>query len=324
MRAWVGAAGLVIAWLAGLAGCALTVDSIEIERTVEQNALVPAPTGPRATGPLADRGRPALEVGYSFDPVASSGRSHFQGERGDVVVEHMFRGRVAVGLGEAFELGLHVEVGNARFGHSIAADGQIDAPGRRFGRVGPSVRVLAPVGGRARLGAVFELELASIPFFVEVFERAWKSTTTVAVGHHPWWFDLDRREEFLGQRTLSNRSSVFVPMVRTGLQLGIDLSPRAMLMLGFVGQNVPSFRGASRQTIRCVGDDAITPERCAAAHPIRGPYLRHELVGTVFAALSVRMGHVVALAQLAGHALASQSIQAATPVSLDLGLRYQF
>ncbi len=315
---------LLFAVSLGVGGCALTVHSIEIARTVEQNALVPAPTGPRATGPRADDRRWAVELGYSYNPVSASGRSHFEGERGDVVVEHMVRARAAVGLGGVFELGFDLEFGNAAFGKSVAADGRRAGIGQRFGRGGPSFRALFPMGKRARLGGVLELELASIPFRIEVYERAWETTKTVVVAGDPWWIEPSERERYLGDRLYGGQRSVFVPMVRSGVQLGIDLSPRVMLMLGAIGQNVPTFRGAWRKTIRCVGFDASSPEICAAAHPVRGPTIEHVAVGTLSAALSVRMGRVIALAQIAGHVLAPDSIRAATPVSLDLGARYQF
>ncbi|MCB9786677.1 MAG: hypothetical protein H6744_08295 [Deltaproteobacteria bacterium] len=314
---------VLLAWAAlGAGGCVLETTTVTIRRTVEQNALVPAPTGPRTTGPRAKTGRPAVELGYSFNPVSGRGRSHFEGERGDVVVQHMFRMGMTVGVGDFLELGVHGELGNAAFGEPAAADGQSDGIGRRFGRFGPSVRALFPVGPRARLGFVMEAELASIPYRIDVYERAWLTTRTYEAGVDPWWIEQDSRERYLGAREYQRQRSVLLPLFRTGLQLQIDLTSKLGLTLGLVGQNIPIFEGATTESHDCQW--TRSPEACAASHPILGPYLKHAAVGTAHLALSLTLGHTILLAQVAAHPFAPEAIRTTTPASFDLGLRHQF
>lgn len=305
-------------------GCLANLDTVRIERTLTQNALVPAPTGPRATGHMAAKGRAALELGYTANPVRPSRRSHLDGERGDVVLKHMVRLGASVGLSDFLELGLHAEFGGASMATAVAADGRRDMIESVFGRGGPSLRLLAPVGKRAKLGALIELELASIPFVAEIYERAWlnKGKPTAAF-QHPWRYGKPSAPVDLGDRLYFHEDSKLVPMVRTGVQLGVDLGPRALLLLGFLVQNIPTFDGAASETFVCLGLDP-TAQACAAARPPNLPRMRYLLVGTLFAALSVRAGPIVLVGQIAAHPIATESIQKATPVSIDLTARYQF
>src|SRR4051812_9317797 len=56
-----------------------------VHRQIDQAALVPAPSGPRAIGPMVVEGHPALEAGLQLDDTERSRGSRADGQSGHVV-----------------------------------------------------------------------------------------------------------------------------------------------------------------------------------------------------------------------------------------------
>src|SRR5690606_408462 len=80
-------------------GCGGAIQQVQIVRTVEQTALVPTPAGPHASGRIVESGKFLFEGGYSGNAVFATGDSRYEGESGNVFINHGLRGRFSAGLG---------------------------------------------------------------------------------------------------------------------------------------------------------------------------------------------------------------------------------
>ena len=159
---------LCLAAITAMAGCGYT--STTYTRTIHQTAMVPAPGGPHAMGPLQPRQLFGVEGGFSAAMVRGSNRSRDDGRPGQAALNKGLRGRFSFGAADWLELGADLEYRSVYWGTGIARDvdaGDVHSAGVFMG--GPQVRV-STTTGPVRLGAGVELSFAALPYRWEVDE----------------------------------------------------------------------------------------------------------------------------------------------------------
>lgn len=305
----------------GAGACAVTTTSVTVSRTIEQSALMPALTGPRATGALVHEGLFAFEAGYTAAPVLSQKGARWEGAPGELSIEHELRARLAYGASDKVEIGINVGFASASWATGRATDttGQ-DLPGF-MAHGGPTGRFLFFRNERLGVGALVELDFALVPYVSSVYDKAWASQTTVSVG--PWWLDVNQRNQYIGERKRYLTESEFYPAFRGGMFVTIDAAEWVTINLGALGQNALTFVGAETVTFTCTGAN-ISPAECAEREAPDLPRSRYEPVLTLFASASFSVEPMVFTAHLFAHPAAPDVIRDTTPFGVDLSARVEF
>ena len=311
---------LVLIALVPLLCVACTGTTIKFERTIEQTALVAPPSGPAAKGQTLEKGEVSLEGSYQSTPVFTSDHSRHEGETGEIIMQHLFRGRVGIGS-RHLQMGLSGAYANAAFGDPVAEDSQVDElETTNIFRFGADMRI--PIVRKSVVfGLLFEGEIGNLPYKRSIYERA--SLLTDYSGPDDWWNYDDAKERVLGERASEEQFNEFYLFVRAGLFADVPINELVALNVGALVQNQPNFFGSTVVTEYCeiyTGGCA-----CIGEDPDDVPPYSTELVGTLFAALSVHLDQLELVAQVFGHPLSSNyDVVERAPFGGDLGVRLVF
>ena len=307
-------------------GC--SARTVVTQRTIDQVALVPAPSGPHSTGVPMREGKVALEGGLSVNQV-NEGGMRSDGQSGHVVVANAGRGRVVFGANENIEVGFSAEYHGLEFAQPIANDTNPDElVDEDVWRIGTQLRFH---GGDAnvRIGGLFELEFAEVPY-----TRYIEETNTVHyyddnyVGDDPDGNPIYERENVdvveHPTTTETQTNVALVPYVRLGFFVSTRLSERFAFTGGALLQNQPVFFGSRRQDGVCYYERGeLVSDDCQGTKDADdvAPY-RNKGIGTLFGALSVDLSPITLIAQFYGHVVGDAKIIDATPYGGELILRF--
>lgn len=308
--------------LVGAAALALSTSACIGSRTVEvrrfrHEALVWGPSGPHATGPVLPTDRLALEASGSIQPVRASGEPRSSRMTGDAVVEGSGRARVAYGLGGSWEMGFDLDVSHRSLAHPIASDVSTrDVDATWLLRGGPELRGLVAGDRALGVGLLGELQLADLPY-----------RRTIDVRGTTWVYDPPGSPEptavYAWQAGFDQQQSVIVPYGRAGMFVTGRASADWDLAGGALVQNVPWFYGTYVDTRGCLSSTTDAGP-CTGESTDVVPAFAHRAVGTLFGSAAWSDGPFALVAQGAWHPLGPPALVRATPLSIDLALRWTF
>jgi len=304
------------------AGCTQT-KTVEVEYTVEQTALVPAPTGPRARGPQLESGQVALEGSYQGNSVFSGDKSRYEGESGNVVVNHSLDGRFSVGAGPV-EIGFDFEYMNRSWGEAVPTDVKPEnVKNEHVARFGTQFRGFF-IGDNARgFGGLFEMSIGALPYHRDVYEERWLTTWTYD-DDPEWWKYPQAKRMFLGERSRSIDETLWYVFFKAGLYGSIEVFDGLTTQFGLLAQNYPSFFGTEVISQRCTQYENY-PTTCTGGDPDDLDPTKTEFFGTAFASLSYTIEMFTIIGQIYGHPIASDyDLAAASPFGGDVGVRIAF
>ena len=300
---------------AGMTACGPPITKVEETHWAFQQSLIePAPGGAPAVGPLVPEGHVALEgtLGKSLTLPALSTR--MQGAPGDRLAISGARGRVALGISKRTELSVEGERFSGAALTPTASDMQpLAAPSADLFTLG--------TGGRTTTPGPQGID-------VEVF---WELTGTLLDLAQTYQQEIDTTEWAPdGQATTSTSGfvaardfHVYSVNARGGLALRHAFGPWSVSGGGLL-QTTSTARGHWDGTWTCtwVGNDD-QPD-CDGSRPSPAPRVSTAVIGTAFAALSLRVGPTVITGQVYGHGPSTTSeIGSAAPVGGELGLRWE-
>lgn len=302
--------------------------TIVTERTIEQVALVPAPSGPHAVGPPLRENGVGLEGAFSFNQV-HAGTSREEGESGHIVVQTSGRGRVALGLSDFAEVGFSGEYHGIGLATPIASDTTskdlIDDDVWRFGT---QLRIH---GGdeRFRIGGLLELEMAEVPFARTVTE-----TRTEYIYDNP---DPDpdnpastprdaEPSDIIRYPTHSETETfnVLMPYARLGFFATSWLAQNLSVTAGGLVQNQPIFFGSERHDGVCFYDQGdIRTDDCDGTRRASDvDYFENFAVFTVFGAVALDLEPFTLIAHFYGHLAGDPRTVGASPGGGELVVRW--
>lgn len=316
-------APLLIAVVAVAAAACTQTKTVEIEYTVEQTGLVPAPRGPHGAGPVLEAGEVSLEGSYVGATAFSSEKSRYEGATGNVVINHAAAARFAVGLGKA-EIGFDAEMMSTKWGVSVPDDTNADnVDADVMFRLGPQARAYIVGDNAGGLGFLGSLSVASLPYHRAVYQKRYLTEWRYD-GQPNWWEFPEGKRSLLGERTIDQHDVAWYFFFQAGLFGTIGITEDLFVQLGMMFQNQPEFFGTkvlsqtctqySNQTSSCSGDD-----------PSDLPPTETEFLGTAFASISYRLGMLVLVGQVFGHPVASDyEMVEHTPFGGDFTVRLVF
>lgn len=305
----------------GLTGCV----SVKSEKrfVITQQAMVPAPTGPEATGTITRPGHVAVQGGAHYTHVTQADEPKDQAEFGHLLYDRTFTGRVSLGVSEHLELGLNGRYSNSRWAKptsSITPEG-LDEETRHSIWVGAQARGVL-LGDRVRgFGYLGELSVGNVPFTRHVEVR---ETTSIAFddnvfnGNEP---SVTREYDY------TEEENEVHAIARAGLIGFLGFDDALVLNAGVLAQQYPRYwaRRVTGQVCEdyfydeepasCSGD---TPETINSSNSIG--------FGTLFFGATIGGDDVPVSVhgQVYYHAFAPSLIKNVAPVGADVELRYTF
>ena len=302
----------------GLVGC--TATTVTYERTIEQSGLVMPPGGPIG-GRTLESGEVALEATYRGSAFFSSDYSRYEGENGNIVLNHMARGRLGIGnsLGQ---LGFSLAYANGSLGDAIADDVRVDdeiedqhaltfAMDSRF-------RLTQWEGGRYKLGLLLEGGLSKLPYQRSIYEQVFVETTT-----YGWWSEPTTKSQVLGSRLSFEQDFSLVPQFAGGLYGEAQLNDELAIVGGAMMQTFPVFFGSKVVTETC--EFSSTAIDCYGEDPDDISPWDWSGLTTLFASVSYRINRLEVIGQLYGHPLGMGSeSNESSPLGGELTLRLVF
>lgn len=313
---------LMLALVALLSGC-IDGKTVHVEYTVEQTGLVPAPRGPHGAGPIVEPGQVSLEGTYIGNTVFTDERARYEGERGNVMINHAGALRFAVGLGNG-EIGFDGEMMSTKWGVSVPDDTDASAVDADvMFRLGLNARGYLIGDNHRGFGLIGAVSLASLPYHRDVYQRRWLTEWTYN-GDPEWWKFPEAKHTYLGERTVIQDDVAWYAFFQAGVFGSIGFTDELFLQLGLLAQNQPSFFGTRIISETCA-QTVAQRSYCVGENPSDLPPTETEFLGTVFASLSYQLGMVVFVGQLFGHPIASEyDLVANTPFGGDLTVRVVF
>jgi hypothetical protein len=300
---------------------------------VQQAALVPAPSGPHAAGPLVARRKLAIEGAASFTTVAPSGETRANGAMGHVVPRGVVRGRIAYGVLEGLELGADIEVASAAWGASLSSDLADDALApATFIRSGAQLRAIVVGTRRLGLGVNAEASVASVPFAATVVNTTTTSSITTTTVTDPGGNPMTTVSPGPSSTTVTAvgaSSYMTLLFARVGLFGTFEPVRWLSILGGVLGQTQPVFFGSLDGTFSCsatLGTTAAstTASGCSGIPAEQIVPVTTSFVATPWLSVGVTAGPIVLYAQ--GHASVATDphVVGATPLGGDVGVRAQF
>lgn len=288
-------------------------------RTVEQAALVPAPGGPQAAGPLVESSHIAFEGGMAFSRTESSANARSPSQNGHIVLDAVAHGRVAYGVSDRVELGLGAEYGRRSWADPLASDlTAADLADEVMWRVGPQLRGIFAGDRTGGFGGLFEVAVSSLPYQRVVHERVIEGTFA-----QDTWEVVDSQEL---SRSLSRKMDAATFWnVRAGLFGTVSVVEWVNLTGGALVQNHPLFFGSRQADGRCEYWDDTNTTRCEGVVNVDhvDPYESNMLI-TIFASVGAELGPFAVIGQVHAHTVGNREIVGPSPVGGDVVVRVAF
>ncbi len=300
--------------MAALVGCAPTARVVTVERDVWQSAVVAAPGGAVAVGPLAERGGVSAEIGVAGSAVAGADRTREEGALGHLTIPVAGQGRLAGRVGRYLELGMGGELLPADAAVSAALDlGEDDIDVGALVRGGPQLRMLFDIGDVFAFGGDYDLRISPVQvqrdIAVQVVEQE--------AGRDGW--------DFGESGDADSETWVKFPAL-SRFATGIALTPGSALHLSakLVFQETIRVQGHDQDIWQCTYDSYEVQQDPDApcVGPSMPPVLGRTFISTLAGGVGIRMGRVWLLGQAWAHLDAdTQDVAATAPAGMSLGLR---
>ena len=302
-------------------GCGYPSETLTIYRTVEQTALVTPPSGPHGKGKMLERGDIALEGGYTGAPVIPSDESRYEGQSGHEVAQHTFHGRLAFAA-RWIEFSFEAQYTHGDLGAEIASDtSSKDIGDENVFRVGFNIRAIFAGNRDMGFGGLWETSVGNIPYYWRVYERAYLTVNEHSEG---WWDVPESRTTMLGSLIYEKREREIYPFFRTGLFGTISPVSPLNITFGALVQNQPRFFGVEKVREVCHYYESGLADCHGETLEDIDTY-KSELIFSLFASVSLRLGAVTLIGQLVGHPISTdQELVRETPFTFDLSARINF
>ena len=282
------------------------------ELLINQAALVPAPRGAPAAGPLVEAGHVAIEGGYSSNP---QGEDAPGSEPGNVVLRQSATARIAGSFNENVELGFGFDYAHAEWGTARLAPIEIGtSQAGAFFRAGATIRGIVAGDGSLGLGMIADLSVGSIPYRrtaeyeVRYQENGLGSATPSQQLHHSLREVVERKGYVFGSLGLfgSFRIASF-----------LHVSP------GFVVQNYPIATGTEHQYVICPswGPSDTYCDELDDFGSFDG--FSSVLVVTPYLSASVELGPLALVSQIYT-SVGDYRVSTAAPFGVDASVRFTF
>lgn len=294
--------------LALLAGCTPLRKVVVVERDVLQAAVVPPPSGPVATGPLAPPGGPAVDLELSGH-LPGGGGVPAEGPSGHHVPALAGRLRLSGRLFPALEGGVGLEFIPSEPGWTADEAPALAAPEvSMLIRGGPQLRASIPVSRRVSFDMQGDLRLGRVLVarHIEVHETTLVYDASGVEVSERWTIDDEQWTPVLVQP-------------RFGLGMGAKVSDRVHLDGGLLLQTAASVPGHQRDEWRCEYTYEDPDSLCAG--PAMPPVLESALVGTVWLGLGLKVGPTWLLPAAWWHAVPDHGVPTLAPVGGALAWR---
>ena len=300
-------------------GCVTPTRSVTYQRTIEQTALVPAPSGPQASGPIIEAGKVAIEGGATLNlSRQGDGNRYKNNDAGNISVDTFMWGRLAGGVIEGVDVGIGFEYGNAKWGSTAyASDTHIDQlQSHHVWRVGPQLRGIFAGDRSLGIGGLVEFDLGTIPYRRTVYEKAFVTEFDGGVADKTFFLGADLDDGF---------DSEFYFFARAGL-FGAAQIAGFHIILGGLLQNQPEFFGAKRADLVCTYYEGSAREpSCDGVEDTDDvDSYRSELLVTLYLTLAYELGPVTLILQSFGHVASGGDINRHTMAGFDMGARVSF
>ncbi len=311
MRMWRGIGAVCV----GLTLTACTAITTRTTYTVDQTALMPAPSGPKASGAILKPGQHLVEGGASMSVTSRATTRERRDAVGQRVADKTLHGRWAVALDERFEFGLDVSYANAAWGTSSSIDRdavEFEGSSAHSFWAGAQLRVL--VAGDPNLGVLAnaEFDLGSVPYQRFIF------TSTEVVLET----SVDDIEVPVFESAESVTRSTLAARGRAGVEVFGVFSPGFIGSGGLSVQTQPRFFGQRVTTTTCrTSSFNCEGERPADLEPSETTAM---LTPYVTGAYTLPETGISVLLQVHVHALGDPSLRATNPLGGQLRLRYTF
>lgn len=293
-----------------LVACAPVQRVVTIEREVWQEAVVPPPSGPVATGLLADRGGLSIELGGSAAVPGDGERSRQAGAPGHLTPLLAGQLRLSGRLADAVEGAIAVEVIPGEPTFASASDlPATDSHVALLLRGGPQLRVAAPVSDSVTIDFQGDLRLTRV-----------KVARHIEVHETEVTFDYD---EVTVMESYGLDHETWTPVHlqgRFGAGVGVRASDAVHLSGGFLVQDALLAPGYRYDQWTCVWYASSGEEICPG--PEMPPVVQHVPVGTAWVGLGLRMGRAWLLPQGWWHAVpADEAVVSIAPLGGAVALR---
>ncbi len=304
--------------LATMVGCVPASRIVTVDRQVWQSAVVGAPDGAVATGPLAEKGGISVEVGTSGSAMLAADRTRQEGALGHLTVPVSGDLRVVGRAGRFVELGVGGQVLPGALAFPAAADlSQDDVDVGALVRGGPQLRMQFPLGDVFAFTGDFDLRVSP----VRISRVAAVSITEQQAGWEGW--------EFSESGDLATETVTKMPVLpRFATGAAFNIGSHVHMQVEGVVQQAIRVDGYDRAVWQCTWDEweAMQDPDAICPGPPMPASLQRELVAALSTGLGLRLGRTWLLGELwvnmppddSGDEL---SVAESTPVGASLSLR---
>lgn len=293
-------------------GCVSRGELVQRRYEITQQASLPAPSGPVASGTMTPAGKVSAQGGVQVTYVETASEKQDRNNLGVLYMNKTMQGRISYGLGQRLELSLAGSYGNTQLATASSSVAPNDDPLLVAHAIwgGLHSRVLAfgdKYNGLAFFGGVM---VGRVPF-----NRHVKTTTT----------RMDRNGQnprVTVEDTYENSAEVHA-IAQGGAQVFVSPLPWITINGGLMAQSHPRFWAKRYAGEAC--EDNGWHEICSGDTPETMEPYNTITIGSLFVGGSLfAEGPFSIHGQLFVHALSHEIIRQTTPVGGDLQLRVTF